>query len=286
MQNPDRPRPTSNVPSSHSDRAARGWGERLRRSRAIWAQHTERLARRATPHPRMDPKQRPSESGCRNVPRLTSPYSQLQPPLLAGCLTLGLFLALPYVHVVDPPTEFALPLIAMERTDWPTPPPLPLPEREAPDPETTPLISPEWIPPQAPVTPLKAVLDFDLGLTDVGGNFALNFSVDAASGFAALEGAIFEASDVDAIPQPLVQLRPIYPAQARMRHLEGEVVVEFVVSPEGRPESISILSSEPGSVFCNAAVRAIERWRFSPGMRGGNPVTVRVRQRIRFQLEE
>ncbi|MBT3191691.1 MAG: energy transducer TonB [Verrucomicrobia bacterium] len=209
---------------------------------------------------------------------------QSRTPLIAGCLTVSLFLLLPYVHVMEPPNEPPLELVSIERTDW-QPPPLPHPERQYHEPETETLPELELATPQPEVAPLQAVLDFDLDFTQIGGDFDLNFSTDALADMRTDAGA-FDLSDIDHHPQPMVQLRPHYPTHARMRQLEGSVTVEFVVSADGHTERVSVLSSEPGTVFCAAAIRAVERWRFSPGTKDGYPVSVRVRQRIRFQLEE
>jgi protein TonB len=205
-------------------------------------------------------------------------------PLVAGCLTMGLFLALPYVHVVEPPDKAPLELITIERTDWQAPP-LPHPEREAQPQEAEPLPKPKLVAPRPHVAPLQAVLDFDVGLADIGGDFDINFAMDTMGDTGLDSGGIFELSELDQSPQPLVQLRPLYPTHARMRQIEGSVEVEFVVFPDGRAGEVTVLASEPGTVFKAAAVRAIERWRFSPGIRDGSPVPVRIRQRIRFQLE-
>ncbi len=210
---------------------------------------------------------------------------QLQPSLLAGCLTAGLFLALPYVRVVEPPQQPALELIAIEQTDWQIPTPLPLPRQAPPADEARPLPKPQLAAPQPQEAPLRAMLDFDLDLAGVGGDFDLSFSIEPTT--ATLKGStIFDLSDIDRVPQPLVQLHPFYPAHARMRQIEGSVVVEFVVASDGRTEQAEVISSEPGNIFRTVALRAVERWRFSPGTRDGKPVAVRVRQTIRFQLEE
>ena len=205
--------------------------------------------------------------------------------LLAGCLTAGLFLALPYVHVVDTPEFETLPLTSLEQTHWQTPP-LPLPEHTPQLDTTEPLPKPIMAHPQATVIPLQASLDFNVELGTLGGDFSLSFTVDPALGADGLGSSIFEISDVDRAPQPLVQLQPLYPAHARMRRIEGSVSVNFVVSAEGRTRDISVLASEPGNLFNGAATRAIERWRFAPGIQNGTPVAVRVRQRIRFELED
>ena len=221
-----------------------------------------------------------------DYPRAKGRLSErLNTPLLAGCLTAGLFLALPYVHVVDTPKVDPLPLMSLEQTDWQTPP-LPLPERKSRLETTEPLTKPVMVRPKANIIPLQASLDFNLDLANIGGDFSLNFTVEPNLGAGGVASSIFELGDVDQAPQPLVRLQPLYPAHARMRRIEGSVSVSFIVSPKGRPQDITVLSSEPGTLFRVPAIRAIERWRFSPGMRDGSPVSVRVRQRIRFELED
>jgi protein TonB len=205
---------------------------------------------------------------------------------MAGCLTVGLFLALPYVHVVEPPSGPELELIPVEHANVRVPPPLPLPERVIEEPESEMLPKPELSTPRPEAVPLTAMLEFDFGPPAIGGDFDLAFSVDAIANVADASASVFELSDVDQTPQPMIQLQPLYPAHARMRQIEGEVTVEFIVTPKGHTDGIVVLSSEPGEMFRRAAIRAVERWRFRPAQRGGVPVAVRVRQRIRFQLEE
>jgi protein TonB len=71
-----------------------------------------------------------------------------------------------------------------------------------------------------------------------------------------------------------------------MRRIEGRVTVEFVVGLDGKTGRIVVSEAQPDDTFVAATVRAIELWRFKPGIRDGRPVPVRVRQTIRFQLEE
>jgi TonB family protein len=65
---------------------------------------------------------------------------------------------------------------------------------------------------------------------------------------------------------------PEYPALARPIHLEGQVVVEVVISPEGRVESAKAVSGNP--LFVKAATDAAWGWRFQPTMLGDMPVRV------------
>jgi len=234
----------------------------------------------------LNTEHRTSDANTSNIQHPTELSARhLKPSLLAGCLTMGLFLVLPYVHVVDPTAEPTLALVTIEPVDWQAPP-LPPPQREAEISTVEPLPKPALKSPRPQVAPLQAVLDFDVGLANVGGDFDMNFVIDSSTGEGLALDTIFALSDLDSGPQPVVQLRPQYPVHARMRQIEGSVDVEFVVFLDGRTGDVTVRASEPGSLFVSAAVRAIEHWRFNPGTRDGDPVAARVHQRIRFQLEK
>jgi protein TonB len=65
---------------------------------------------------------------------------------------------------------------------------------------------------------------------------------------------------------------PDYPQLARQIHLEGQVVVEVVISPDGRVESAHAVSGHP--LLVRAATDAAWGWRFQPTMIGDVPVRV------------
>ncbi|HWX40416.1 MAG TPA: energy transducer TonB [Blastocatellia bacterium] len=65
---------------------------------------------------------------------------------------------------------------------------------------------------------------------------------------------------------------PDYPQLARNIRLEGQVVVEVVISPDGRVESAHAVSGHP--LFVKAATDAAWGWRFQPTMIGDLPVRV------------
>jgi len=205
--------------------------------------------------------------------------------LQAAFLTAALFLALPYVHLIVPPAPPVADLLEIPRAHLPAPPPLPPPVPLEAASEPPPVVRPELTMPAVPVVPLKPVLDFDFALGGIGGDFSLAFTV-ADDGGAAGGAAVFELGDVDRVPQALAQMRPLYPAHARRRRIEGDVTVLFTVTAEGRTGGVQVLSSTPEDVFTESAVRAVDRWRFTPAMKGGQAVPVRVRQVIRFRMED
>jgi protein TonB len=206
--------------------------------------------------------------------------------IVAVVLTLALFLLLPYVHVVAPSslpvaTLIDIPVVKMP----PLPPSLPPPEPAHVTPEPIDIPQPVLDPPTVKAVPLDPVLEFDVALDGIGGDFGLAFSVDAAVDVAGAGGA-FELSDVDSLPQAVVQMRPFYPSNARRRRLEGEVTILFTVNSVGDTEDVRVIDSVPEAVFDEAAIRAVKRWRFTPAIKDERPVAVRVRQLIRFRMED
>jgi protein TonB len=76
---------------------------------------------------------------------------------------------------------------------------------------------------------------------------------------------------------------PKYPDEALAEHTSGSVELEFTVTPEGKVDDVTVLSSEPRNVFDRAARSAIARSRYKPVLRDGAPIAQRARIRVRFQ---
>jgi protein TonB len=91
-------------------------------------------------------------------------------------------------------------------------------------------------------------------------------------------------SDTDTIP--LVRINPEYPPRALARGLEGYVVVQFTITETGTTKDITVVESS-SSVFEDAAVRAVERYRYNPKIEGGVPVErVGIRVQLVFELSD
>ncbi len=79
---------------------------------------------------------------------------------------------------------------------------------------------------------------------------------------------------------------PEYPAALRSAGLEGQVVVQFVVSTEGRAEASSIrVVSATNDLFSAAVKRALPKMRFAPALIGRKPVPQFVQQLFVFKLD-
>jgi TonB family protein len=78
---------------------------------------------------------------------------------------------------------------------------------------------------------------------------------------------------------------PKYPRAAQRRNLSGWVDVVFIVTVDGLVRDITILGSEPGVTFVNAATKAIEDWKFEPVVENGSLVEKRTAVRLMFAME-
>lgn len=78
---------------------------------------------------------------------------------------------------------------------------------------------------------------------------------------------------------------PKYPRAAERRNLSGWVDVVFTVAADGTTADIEVRNSEPGDIFVNAAIRAVERWEFEPIVENGRVVTKQAGVRLMFALE-
>lgn len=93
------------------------------------------------------------------------------------------------------------------------------------------------------------------------------------------------AADQDVVP--LVRVNPQYPIRAAQRGIEGWVEVAFTISQTGTVKDAQVTGYYPSSVFNNAALRAIRRWKYNPKIENGKPVErPGVIVRLTFQLSK
>jgi TonB family protein len=96
---------------------------------------------------------------------------------------------------------------------------------------------------------------------------------------------------VSQAPAPISSLNrtkyvaPKYPRSAERRNLSGWVDVVFTVTVDGTVADVEVRNSEPGDVFINAAVKAVEKWEFEPVVENGRAVEKTAGVRMMFALE-
>ncbi len=145
-------------------------------------------------------------------------------------------------------------------------------------------------PEQAPVTPSLAVAQeegFDLGLDveAIAAGLGAEFGSAGGGGGDGRGALAFSAGLSDRDPLPLVRVEPEYPAQARQRGLEGWVQVSFTISTAGSVKDAVVVKSSH-SMFERNAVQAVNKWKYQPQLRGGQPMEAQGQQVIvRFRME-
>ena len=84
-------------------------------------------------------------------------------------------------------------------------------------------------------------------------------------------------------PTLLTQLLPVYTEEARKAERQGTVILETIVQPDGTVE-IARVARGLGFGLDEAAIAAVQQWRFRPGTRNGEPVPVSLKIEVNFSL--
>jgi TonB family protein len=82
----------------------------------------------------------------------------------------------------------------------------------------------------------------------------------------------------------LKTVQPAYPIKAQNSKVEGWVDLEFTVSETGKVQDVTVRATSVPGVFEDAAVKAVNQWRYRPNLRDAKPVPVRTQIRLRFTL--
>jgi TonB family protein len=78
---------------------------------------------------------------------------------------------------------------------------------------------------------------------------------------------------------------PNYPALARKRGQEGAVILQVLVNREGRVDELEIDTSSDFTLLDRAALSAVRKWSFEPGMRGKERIPMWVKVPVTFKLK-
>ncbi len=114
-------------------------------------------------------------------------------------------------------------------------------------------------------------------------------AIAAAGDAADSDGAAPAAAETPAQLPPLVRSRyvaPSFPRAAARRNRSGWVALKFRVAVDGSVSDVTVIDSEPGSTFVNAARSALEQWEYEPTIVDGVAIEREADIRINFSLSE
>ena len=96
---------------------------------------------------------------------------------------------------------------------------------------------------------------------------------------------------VDQVSEPEIidRVDPTYPRRAQRLDIQGWVEVQYEVDAEGQVINARVTQAEPGKIFNQAGLEAINQWRFTPArnMESGEPVVSETQiTRFNFSLSD
>jgi protein TonB len=84
-------------------------------------------------------------------------------------------------------------------------------------------------------------------------------------------------------PTKTKDVRPVYPSIAQSARVQGVVIIEATIGPDGRVQEAKVLRSIP--LLDAAALDAVKQWVFTPTTLNGTPVPVIMTVTVNFTLQ-
>jgi len=84
-------------------------------------------------------------------------------------------------------------------------------------------------------------------------------------------------------PSKTRDVKPVYPPIAQSARVQGVVIIEATIGPDGRVKDAKVLRSIP--LLDQAALDAVKQWQFTPTLLNGVPVPVIMTVTVNFTLQ-
>ena len=85
-------------------------------------------------------------------------------------------------------------------------------------------------------------------------------------------------------PTKIKDVRPVYPPIAQSARVQGVVIIEATIAPDGHVAEARILRSIP--LLDDAALAAVKQWEFTPTLVNGAAVPVIMTATVNFSLQD
>jgi protein TonB len=83
-------------------------------------------------------------------------------------------------------------------------------------------------------------------------------------------------------PKKLKNVAPVYPDIAKQARVQGVVILECTISPQGKVSDVKVLRGIP--LLDQAAIEAVKQWVYTPTLLNGVPVPVIMTVTVNFKL--
>jgi protein TonB len=81
----------------------------------------------------------------------------------------------------------------------------------------------------------------------------------------------------------IYQVKPVYPDLAKRARVQGAVVLEATISKDGSIQNLRVVSGHV--LLVDAAINAVQQWRYKPTMLNGEPIDVITTITVTFTLQ-
>ena len=96
---------------------------------------------------------------------------------------------------------------------------------------------------------------------------------------------VYDVGNGVSVPTVLKEVKPAYTSEAIANRIQGTVLMSLVVLSDGTVGDVTIIRSlDPTFGLDAQAVLAAKQWLFTPGMKDGVAVAVRVTMEMSFTL--
>lgn len=96
-------------------------------------------------------------------------------------------------------------------------------------------------------------------------------------------GQVYKPGDGVSAPRVTKRVEAQYTPEARDRKIQGTVILYIEITEEAKPENIRVVKPL-GAGLDEAAIAAVNQWRFLSGEKDGKPVRVGVHVEVAFRL--
>jgi len=108
----------------------------------------------------------------------------------------------------------------------------------------------------------------------------------AVAFFAVQDSPVYTPGNGVSLPKVTRQVRAEYTNEARENRIEGVVMLDAVVLPDGAVGDVTVAESLDAIYGLDAnAVKAMKQWRFEPGMKDGKAVAVLIHVQMKYTLK-
>lgn len=158
-------------------------------------------------------------------------------------------------------------------------------------PQVDEFVAEEETPPEEPEEPEPELqeesqdLDLSIDLPDLSGGVGSKV-IEIAPQFQIADGFAdaFDTSELQQPPKASTRFPPRYPDKLKKKKIQGRVLVSAVINESGQVTEAKVKESSGHPEMDKAAVKAINKWKFKPGIRKGKKVKAKIIQPISFKL--